>query len=815
MINYKDQKQKMNIKNSFYALPLRDLVMFPDTTATILVGRKGSINSISAAQERSVPILAVAQNNPEKDEFKKENIYQIGTLCKIIESIKTIDGNLKLVIRGVKILKIKKLIPDKKLFLCEAEELKKEKQPKNKEFIVLVKECLRGFAKYSQYNKRITPDVVKSVGRLKSSDEIANIILAFLSSKTEVKQAILEEVSPNKKILKLYEALQFELNILNTEAKIAQNLQKKISKSQKDLYLNEQLKYIQKELSGEEESEAEELKKQLAQLKLPAEVKKKCAKEIGRFEKTNPMSSEAGVVRNYIDLILSLPWTKKSKNNEDLQKAQKILDRDHYGLEKIKERILELIAVQIKTKSVKGPIMCFVGPPGVGKTSLAKSIAASLNRKYAKVSLGGVKDESEVRGHRRTYIGSLPGRIISSMKKAKTINPLMLLDEIDKMSHDIKGDPSSAMLEVLDPEQNFAFNDHYLEIDYDLSKVMFIATANNIANIPTPLKDRMEIIRLSGYSESEKLQIAKLYLIPKQKKECGLSAKEFKIGDEAILKIIRSYTFEAGVRNLEREIAKIARKIAKKIVLKKTKSVTVNIANIKEFSGVEKRDHGIAKEKNLIGVSTGLAYTEFGGDLLDIEALKFNGKGKIQTTGKLGEVMDESARIAISHVRSIAKKLKISESEYNQYDFHIHFPEGATPKDGPSAGVAICLALASCITGMAVDKNVAVTGEVTLNGSILPIGGLKEKLLAALRGGISKVLIPKKNEKDLEEMPKEILSNIKIRPISNINEAFSEALIGYNDKKEYNISADNNKTATIDQCDDNIVTEAEIIPNLT
>ncbi|MDA9231388.1 endopeptidase La [Rickettsiales bacterium] len=807
MIDYKDNKQKIKGKNEFYSLPLRDLVMFPDTTATILVGRKGSINSINAAQSQELPIMAVAQIDPEKNDFIEENIHKTGTLCKIIESIRTIDGNLKLVIKGIKIVKITNIISDKKIFICQAQEVKKKKQPKTKEFSVLVKECLKGFAKYSQYNKRITPDVVKSVSTLKSSDEIINIILAFLSSKTYVKQSILEETNPHDKVLKLYEALQFELNILNTEAQIAQNIQKKINKSQKDLYLNEQLKYIQKELSGGEESEAEELKKQLAKLKLPTEVAKKCSKEIERFEKTNPMSSEAGVVRNYIDLILSLPWTKKSKNNENLEKAQQILDKDHYGLEKIKERILELVAVQIKTKSVKGPIMCFVGPPGVGKTSLAKSIAASLSRKYAKVSLGGVKDESEIRGHRRTYIGSLPGRIISSMKKAKTINPLMLLDEIDKMAHDIKGDPSSAMLEVLDPEQNNAFNDHYLEIDYDLSKVMFIATANNITNIPTPLRDRMEIIKLSGYSESEKLQIAKLYLIPKQRKESGLSAKEFKINDDAILKLIRNYTFEAGVRNLEREIAKIARKIAKKIILKQVKTVSVNIDNIKTFSGIEKCDHGIKKENNLVGVSTGLAYTEFGGDLLDIEALKFNGKGKIQTTGKLGEVMSESAKISLSHIRSIAKKLKISESEYNEYDFHIHFPEGATPKDGPSAGVAICLALASCITSMPVDKNVAVTGEVTLNGLVLPIGGLKEKLLAALRGKIKKVLIPKKNEKDLEDMPIELLENIEIKSISNIEEAFQEALVGYNDD-ENRLSS---KNSSIDQYEEKIVIESEVI----
>ncbi len=766
---------------SFYTLPLRDLVMFPNTTATILVGRRKSINSVKNAQKENVPIFAVTQIDPVKDNFDGSNVYQVGTLCNIVESIRTIDGNLKLVIQGIRTAKIKNILNDKDYFLCEIDIIKESKKPKNKEFNILIKECLKDFSEYSKYNKRITPEIVASVSKATSSSEVANVILAFLSSETRIKQEILEENDPNKKVLKLYEALQFELNILSTEADIAKNLQKKISKSQKEIYLNEQLKYIKKELGKDEDDEVGELKKELNKLKLPKEVEEKCAKEISKFEKANTMSSEAGVIRNYIDLILSLPWTKESKNNNNLDKASKILDKDHYGLEKIKERIIELIAVQIKTKSVKGPIICLVGPPGVGKTSLAKSIASALNRKYVKVSLGGVKDESEIRGHRRTYIGSLPGRIISSMKKAKTINPLMLLDEIDKMAHDMRGDPSSAMLEVLDPEQNFAFNDHYLEIDYDLSKVMFIATANNIAKIPSPLKDRMEVIKLSGYSENEKLQIAKLYLIPKQRKENGLNARELKISDQAISNLIRKYTFEAGVRNLEREIAKISRKTARKIVAKEAKSISVTPGNLKDFSGVEKFDHGLAKDKNSIGVSTGLAYTDFGGDLLDIEAAKFNGKGKIQATGKLGDVMDESAKIALSYVRSITKKLKISESEYNQYDFHLHFPEGATPKDGPSAGVAICLALASCLTKMPVDKNVAVTGEVTLNGRVLPIGGLKEKLLAALRGKITKVLIPAKNKKDLAEMPKEILENITIKPISTVKEAFEEALVGYKD----------------------------------
>jgi ATP-dependent Lon protease len=491
----------------------------------------------------------------------------------------------------------------------------------------------------------------------------------------------------------------------------------------------------------------------------------------------NPYSSESGVVRNYLDWISTLPWKEESKPIKSLDKAQDILNEHHFALTKIKERILEFIAVQIKTKAVKGPILCFVGAPGVGKTSLAKSIAESLNRKYVKVSLGGVRDESEIRGHRRTYIGAMPGRIIQSMRKAKTINPLMLLDEIDKMSNDFRGDPSAALLEVLDPEQNSVFSDHYLEVDYDLSRVMFIATANNIAGIPVPLRDRMEIIKLSGYTESEKLQIAKQHLLKKQRQENGLSEKEFSISDEAILTLIRKYTFEAGVRNLNREMANLARKATKEIVTKKTKALHITEKNIQKYAGVEKHHYGIAKEEDLVGVATGLAYTDFGGDLLDIEVLKFEGSGKIQITGSLGDVMKESAQAALSYARSIAKDFKIDAKKFNKYYFHIHVPEGATPKDGPSAGVALCVALMSCVSGIAIKKDIAMTGEITLSGKALQIGGLKEKLLAALRGGIKTVLIPESNRKDLAEMPKEVLDSLTIKPISHVSQALKECLV--------------------------------------
>ena len=771
---------KKTANTIFYSLPLRDLVVFPGTTATILVGRNKSINSVNQAKESNSMIFTVAQIKPDKDIYSINEVYEVGTLCQIVSSTKTVEGNLKLVIQGIRSVKIKQIIDDESSFLTEIVELPLNQEEILKESSILLDQIFISFAKYAKYNKNVNIAAVKSLSKIKEINEACNIILAFLECPIKTKQQILEENNPNKKIIKVYEALHFELNALETEEKIAKKIQNKIISGQKNIYLHEQLKHIKQEL-GEEENEAEELRKKLKKLKLSKEIREKCQKEISKFEKSNPASSEAGVIRNYIDLILSLPWDKKTKENQDLEKTQKILDQDHFGLEKVKERILELIAVQIKTKSSQGSVICLVGPPGVGKTSLARSIAKSLNRKYVKVSLGGVKDESEIRGHRRTYIGAMPGKIINSIKKYQSNNPVMLLDEIDKMSHDMRGDPASAMLEVLDPEQNNAFNDHYLEVDYDLSNVMFIATANSADTIPAPLKDRMEVIRLSGYSENEKLKIAKDYLIEKERKKAGLKKTELKISNDALLEIIRKYTFEAGVRNLTREIAKIARKTTRKIINKEKKSIDINPENLKDFSGISKFDYGLTKENNEIGISTGLAYTQMGGDLLDIEAVKFEGEGKVQTTGKLGEVMNESTKIALSYIRSIAPQLNIAQAQYNKYDFHIHFPEGATPKDGPSAGVAICLALASCITGMAVDKNVAVTGEVTLNGKVLPIGGLKEKLLAALRGKITKVLIPKKNEKDLEEMPQEILENLTIKPIATVKEAFKEALVGYNE----------------------------------
>jgi ATP-dependent Lon protease len=766
----------------FHTLPLRDVVIFPQMTTTILVGREKSLNSIEEARRLNVPIFAVTQTNPDHDEFDAKNIYPVGTLCSIIESIRTPDGTLKVIVQGLLRARIKQTILNDKFFTCEIDiALEQKTSTDNKELLGLVKACVESFSKYAEFNKRITPEVLNSITKVHTAHEVAYLIATYINGSLANKQEVLAEDNLEKKLFKVLEMLKGEIEISQAEERINKSVQDKFVKSQKEVYLNEQLKNIKKELGHDEENETKEIKAKLAKLTLPEDVKKKCDNELGKLEKMNPYSSESGVVRNYLDWICSLPWTEKTVPSNNLNKAKAVLDKHHYGLEKVKERILEFIAVQMKTRDSRGPILCLVGAPGVGKTSLAKSIADSLKRKYVKVSLGGVRDESEIRGHRRTYIGSMPGRIIQSMRKATTVNPLMLLDEIDKMSHDFRGDPSAALLEVLDPEQNSHFSDHYLEVDYDLSKVMFVATANSMNSIPMPLRDRMEIIKLSGYTENEKLHIVKEHLLKKQRTENGLKKEEFSIDDEAILTLIRRYTFEAGVRNLSREIANLARKTAKEIVMKKTKSIHITNTNLRQYAGVEKKHYGSMRERDLIGVVTGLAYTEYGGDLLDIEALKFEGSGKIQTTGQLGDVMKESAHAALSYARSIAADLKIDNKKFNKYDFHIHVPEGATPKDGPSAGVAICVALVSVLSDRPIKKDIAMTGEITLSGKVLEIGGLKEKLLAALRGKITTVLIPQANEKDLEELPKEILDNIKIKTISHISEALKECLVKKND----------------------------------
>ncbi len=664
-----------------HTIPLRDLVIFPHAINTLIVGRKKSINTAIEAKKRNIPILAINQIHSDSDEFSLKALNKVGTISTIIEHKKMADGTLKIVLAGIRRVKLVDIAESKDVFLAKTtpfpQEVSTFETDKTKS---LFKSCIMTFEEYIKRTKIIPLDILSSIVARKTEFELTNIIASLVGNNPELRQKILETEDNEKRLVKIFELLQFEINALRAEQKIHQNIQEKISKGQKEIYLHEQLKHIKKELGQSDEDETVKIKDKINKTKLSKEAKEKCEIEVAKLEKIGNFSSEYGVVKNYLDTIISLPWKKYSKTNNDLEKSLKILDKNHYSLEKIKERILEFLAVQIKTKSLKGPIICFVGPPGVGKTSLAKSCADAVGRKYVKVSLGGVRDESEIRGHRRTYIGSMPGKIIQSLKKVKCDNPLMLLDEIDKMSSDFRGDPAAAMLEVLDPEQNKSFNDHYLEVEYDLSKIMFIATANDISHIPIPLRDRMEIIHLSGYSESEKLSIAINHLILKIRKDNGLNVKEFKISNDAILKVIREYTFEAGVRNLEREISKIARKIAKKIVTQEVKSVNIDKTLVKSYLGAEKFDFGKKKERHQIGVTTGLAYTQFGGDLLDIEVVKFDGSGIVNITGKLGDVMKESAQTALSYIRSIAKDLKIDVKKFNKIDFHIHVPRRSNAK---------------------------------------------------------------------------------------------------------------------------------------
>jgi len=772
-----DIKNSLNIK-TFYTLPLRDVAIFPNSTSTILIGRSRSINTAFEAFKNKFPIFAVMQKNPKSDIESIDDLFEVGTICKIQEFIKTPDGTVKIILQGFFVAKLKKFWTHENLYKANLAILKKTKEStEDKNLIGLIKSCADSFGKYSQHNKKITPEILSEIPKIKTTEDIVYFIANHLNSTNLQKQEILQEINLKKKLFKLLKILKTEIEIHEAEERINKAIQDKFTKHQKEVYFNEQLKNIKKELGQDEDPEIKELKNKIAKINVSKEVRKKLEYELGKLQKSSSFSAESGVVRNYLEWVVSLPFSEQSDPITDLAKAQEILDKNHFGLTKIKDRILEFIAVQIKTKGAKGPILCLVGAPGVGKTSLAKSIAESLNRKYVKVSLGGVKDESEIRGHRRTYIGAMPGRIIQSMKKAETINPLMLLDEIDKMSNDFRGDPASALLEVLDPEQNKNFSDHYLEIDYDLSKVIFVATANSVSSIPIPLRDRMEIINISGYTENEKLEIAKQHIVPKLLKENGLNHKEFSVSSDAILTLIRRYTFEAGVRNLNREIENLVRKSVRQIIAKKQSKINITIDNLKEFAGPEKKDFGKVRAKDLVGVATGLAYTPYGGDLLEIEVLKFEGNGKIQITGRLGEVMKESAKASLSYVRSIAKELKIDAKKFNKFDFHIHVPEGATPKDGPSAGVALSVCLASILSEKKIDRFIAMTGEITLSGKVLEIGGLKEKLLSALRGGITRVLIPKANIKDLEEMPKEVMDNLKIIPISTISEALKECLL--------------------------------------
>lgn len=755
--------------------PLRDLVVFPYMVATVIVGRTKSIAAVEEARKNGDYIFFVSQRAENLEKFSPKNVYKYGTICQIIEYKKHDDKSINLVIKGIKKAKLIDIIDQENYFCCEIEKIEEEK---NDNIKLLDETLFNLFKKYSKYDKNLNESIITFIKNSKNQLETLYKICQFIDFKHTKKQEILEEVDLIKKFKTAIKFLNDELNAINIEIEVASAVQKKISKSQKELYLNEQLKYIKKELGKDHKDgdEISELKKQLSKLQLPKEVQDKTSNEFKKLEKVNPFSSEAGIIRSYLELIADLPWSKASNINLNLNKAEKTLRKNHYALDKAKDAILEFIAVQIKSKSIKGKIICLAGPPGVGKTSLAHSIAESLNLHYVKISLGGMRDESEIRGHRRTYIGAMPGKLINSMKKAKVTNPLILLDEIDKMSSDFRGDPASAMLEVLDPEQNKNFSDHYLEVEYDLSKVTFVATANDISLIPSPLKDRMEIINISGYTENEKLHIAKEHLVPKIRKNNALTAVEFKITNKAILKIIRKYTFEAGIRNLEREISKLSRKLARKIVSQELSSLSFTEKNIAQYLGPEKVDYGTIKTESKVGIARGLSYTIFGGDLLDIEVIKFAGEGKINITGKLGDVMKESVQTAFSYIKSIAKELKIKKETLTKYDLHIHFPEGATPKDGPSAGIAICLALTSCLTDRPIRKDLAITGEVTLTGRSLAIGGLKEKLLAALRGNIKNVIIPEENEKNISELPQEIKENLNIKTIKYAKEAIEFGL---------------------------------------
>ncbi|HCE5043367.1 TPA: endopeptidase La [Vibrio parahaemolyticus] len=757
-------------------LPLRDVVVYPHMVIPLFVGREKSISCLETAMETNKQVLLVAQKQADTDEPTVDDLFEVGTVATILQLLKLPDGTVKVLVEGQQRAKINHF-KESDFFLAEAEfivtpELDEREQE------VIVRSAINQFEGFIKLNKKIPPEVLTSLNGIDEAARLADTIAAHMPLKLVDKQQVLEIIDVTERLEFLMGQMESEIDLLQVEKRIRGRVKKQMEKSQREYYLNEQMKAIQKELGEMEDApdEFETLQKKIDESKMPQEAREKTEQELQKLKMMSPMSAEATVVRSYIDWMVSVPWTKRSKVKKNLAKAEEILNEDHYGLERVKERILEYLAVQNRINKLKGPILCLVGPPGVGKTSLGRSIASATGRKYVRMALGGVRDEAEIRGHRRTYIGSLPGKLIQKMSKVGVKNPLFLLDEIDKMSSDMRGDPASALLEVLDPEQNNSFNDHYLEVDYDLSDVMFVATSNSM-NIPGPLLDRMEVIRLSGYTEDEKLNIAKRHLVEKQVQRNDLKPNEIVIEDSAIIGIIRYYTREAGVRGLEREISKICRKAVKNILLDKDiKSVTVTMDNLKEYLGVQRFDYGKADESNRIGQVTGLAWTEVGGDLLTIETQSMPGKGKLTQTGSLGDVMQESIQAAMTVVRSRADKLGINSDFYEKKDIHVHVPEGATPKDGPSAGTAMCTALVSALTGNPVKAEVAMTGEITLRGEVLPIGGLKEKLLAAHRGGIKTVLIPKDNERDLEEIPENVIADLQVIPVQWIDEVLKVAL---------------------------------------
>lgn len=758
-------------------LPLRDVVVFPYMVMPLFVGRPRSIHSLDEAMNHGKQLLLVSQKQPELEEPGVEDLYDVGTIANIIQLLKLPDGTVKVLVEGQQRAQIYQLEDTGEHFQAQIKPIESTLGNK-KELQVVHKAALDEFQNYINLNKKVQPDILSALQQIENLEQLSDTLASHLPVSVAQKQTVLEMTNVVERFEYLLGLMQSEADLLQVEKRIRSRVKKQMEKSQRDYYLNEQIKAIQKELGEEENaiSEIEQLRQKIEEARMPLEAREKAEAELQKLKMMSPMSAEATVVRSYIDWMIQVPWHKRTKVKKDLVKAQDILDADHYGLERVKERILEYLAVQTRLNQLKGPILCLVGPPGVGKTSLGQSIANATGRKYVRMALGGVRDEAEIRGHRKTYIGSLPGKLIQKMAKVGVKNPLFLLDEIDKMSSDMRGDPASALLEVLDPEQNAHFNDHYLEVDYDLSDVMFVATSNSM-HIPTPLLDRMEVIRLSGYTEDEKLNIATRHLINKQMERNGLKAGELTIDDSAIVDIIRYYTREAGVRNLEREISKICRKAVKTLLLdKKLKSIKVTAKNLHDYLGVKRFEFGRADTQNRVGEVTGLAWTEVGGDLLTIETASVLGKGKLSYTGSLGDVMKESIQAAMTVVRARAEKLGINPEFHEKRDIHIHVPDGATPKDGPSAGIAMCTALVSCLTGNPVKSEVAMTGEISLRGKVLPIGGLKEKLLAAHRGGIKTVIIPKDNVKDLEEIPENAKRDLNIHAVETIDEVLTIAL---------------------------------------
>ncbi len=757
-------------------LPLRDIVVFPHMIVPLFVGREKSVRALEAVMRDDKQILLVAQKNATQDDPGSDDIFRVGTVSTILQLLKLPDGTVKVLVEGGRRAEITKFADTDAYFEAFVREMPDE-DGDAKELEALGRTVVSQFEQYIKLNKKIAPEVLVSLNQIEEPSKLADTISAHLNLKIAEKQELLEAAKINDRLERVFAHMESEIGVLQVEKRIRNRVKRQMEKTQREYYLNEQLKAIQKELGEGEDGKDEtaELEDRIKKTRFTKEAREKAMGELKKLRTMSPMSAEATVVRNYLDWMLSIPWKKRSKVSNDVNEAEKILDADHYGLAKVKERILEYLAVQSRSSKIKGPIVCLVGPPGVGKTSLGRSIAKATGRNFVRMSLGGVRDEAEVRGHRRTYIGSMPGKVVQGMKKAKTSNPLFLLDEIDKLGADWRGDPSSALLEVLDPEQNATFADHYLEVDYDLSDVMFITTANSL-KMPQPLLDRMEIIRIPGYTEDEKVEIAKRHLVAKQAEANGLKKEEWSLSEEAIRDLVRYYTREAGVRNLEREIANVARKAVKEIVTKKVKRVTIGAKNLEKFAGVRRFRYGETEEQDMVGVVTGLAWTEVGGEILTIEGVLLPGKGQVKHTGKLGGVMQESVSAALSYVRSRGTNFGIKPTLFEKKDIHVHVPEGATPKDGPSAGIAMATSIVSIMTGIPVRRDIAMTGEITLRGRVLPIGGLKEKLLAALRAGITTVFIPKDNEKDLAEIEDGVKKHIKIIPVAHVDEVISQAL---------------------------------------